>query len=128
VPKRPNPLDAARAGILRALNRYQDAYRRRNVKALQAVYPKLPRETGQDLDRQFRSCRAFDVTFGNVQLALAADDATAATIRVQTTYTCQPVTGQRVQPQTVDDVFVLRKIGDEWLFDRTGRMDVGRRR
>ncbi len=125
---RANPLDTERAGILLALNRYQDAYRSRNVKALQAVYPSLPRETGQELDRQFRSCRAFDVTFGNVQVALAADDPTGATIRVQTTYTCAPTTGQRAMQQTVEDVFVLRKIGGEWLFERTGRMDSGQRR
>jgi eukaryotic-like serine/threonine-protein kinase len=125
---RPSALDGERPGILRALNRYQDAYRNKSVKALQAVYPSLPRETGQRLDRQFRSCRAYDVAFLNVQVALAADDSTAATVTTRTNYTCQPNTGQAPEPQAVQDVFVLRKVDGEWLIDSAGMMDTAQRR
>jgi predicted Ser/Thr protein kinase len=125
---RPSALDGERPGILRALNRYQDAYREKSVKALQAVYPSLPRETGQRLDKNFRDCRAYDVTFGNMQVALAADDPTAATVTVRTTYQCQPKTGQAPEPQAVQDIFILRKVGGEWLIDSTGMMDTARRR
>ena len=125
---RPSALDGERPGILRALNRYQDAYRDKSVKALQSVYPSLPRETGQRLDRQFRSCRAYDVSFLNVQVALAADDSTAATVTTRTNYTCQPNTGQAPEPQAVQDVFVLRKVGGEWLIESAGMMDTARRR
>jgi formylglycine-generating enzyme required for sulfatase activity len=128
IPTRPNLLDAERAGILSAMTRYQDAYRAKSLKDLRAVYPSLPREAGQSLDRQFRACRAFDVTFGNMQVALEVDDPTAATVRVRTTYTCQPPTSQARQSQTVEDVFVLRKVGGGWLIDRTGRMDSAVRR
>jgi predicted Ser/Thr protein kinase/tetratricopeptide (TPR) repeat protein len=126
---RPSALDAERPGILRALNRYQDAYRQMKVEALKNVYPSLPRETGQQLDRAFRrDCRAYDVTFLNPQLSLVADDPTAATVTVRTTYTCQPKSAQAAQPQTVQDVFQLRKISGEWLIDSAGTMDTNRSR
>jgi hypothetical protein len=122
-------LDTERAGIMRALNRYQDAYREMSVKALQAVYPSLPRETGQQLDRAFRrDCRSYDLTFGNMQVALAADDPTSATVNVRSTYTCQPKSAQAAQPQTVQDIFLLRKVGGEWLIDSAGTTDTNRRR
>jgi serine/threonine protein kinase len=126
---RPSALDGERPGILRALNRYQDAYRQMKVEALKNVYPSLPRETGQQLDRAFRrDCRAYDVTFLNPQVSLVADDPTAATVTVRTTYTCQPKSAQAAQPQTVQDVFQLRKVSGEWLIDSAGTMDTNRRR
>lgn len=137
MPEKPDPapatpppaaIDVERPGILRALNRYQEAYRGRSVKDLQAVYPSLPRETGQRLDRQFRDCRDYDVTFGNMQLSFSPDDPTSATVTVRTTYTCQPRTGQGAQPQSVQDVFLLRKVGGEWLIDNAGMMDTAKRR
>jgi serine/threonine protein kinase len=124
----PGPLERERPGILQALTRYQSAYRERNVKSLVAVYPGLPRESRQALERAFgRDCRDYDVTFGNVQLALNADDPTYATVTVRSVYTCQPKTAQAAQPQAVQDVFVLRKLGDGWLIDSVGTIDTGRR-
>jgi serine/threonine-protein kinase len=124
----PGPLERERPGILQALNRYQSAYRERNVKSLVAVYPSLPRESRQALERAFgRDCRDYDVTFGNLQLALNAEDPTYATVTVRSVYTCQPKTAQAAQPQAVQDVFVLRKLGDGWLIDSIGAMDAGRR-
>ena len=124
----PAPLERERPGILQTLTRYQDAYRDRNVKSLVAVYPGLPRESRQALERAFsRDCRDYDVTFGNLQLALNAEDPTYATVTVRSVYTCQPKTAQAAQPQAVQDVFVLRKLGDGWLIDSIGTMDAGRR-
>jgi serine/threonine-protein kinase len=124
----PSVLERERPGILQALNRYQSAYRERSVKSLVAVYPSLPRETRQALDRAFsRDCRDYDVTFGNMQLALNADDPTYATVTVRTVYTCQPRTAQAAQPQAVQELFVLRKLGDGWLIDTAGTMDSARR-
>jgi serine/threonine-protein kinase len=124
----PAAIEVERSGILRALTRYQDAYRGRSVKDLQTVYPSLPRETGQRLDRQFRDCRDYDVTFGNMQLSFSPDDPTSATVTVRTTYTCQPRTGQSAQPQAVQDIFLLRKVAGEWLIDSAGMMDTAKRR
>ena len=122
------PLERERPGILQALTRYQSAYRERNVKSLVAVYPGLPREARQALERAFgKDCRDYDVTFGNLQLALNQEDPTYATVTVRSVYTCQPKTAQAAQPQAVQDVFVLRKLGDGWLIDSIGTMDAGRR-
>jgi tetratricopeptide (TPR) repeat protein len=123
----PSPLERERAGILRALNRYQYAYRERNVKLLLDVFPGLPREDQQKLERAFRDCRDFDVTFGAMQTALDAENPTLATVTVRTIYTCQPKTAQAAQPQAVLDVFAMRKIDDGWLIDSTGMMNAGRR-
>jgi serine/threonine-protein kinase len=124
----PAPLERERPGILQALSRYQSAYRERNVKSLVAVYPGLPREARQALERAFgKDCRDYDVTFGNLQLALNEEDPTYATVTVRSVYTCQPKTAQAAQPQAVQDVFVLRKIGDGWLIDSVGTMQGGRR-
>jgi eukaryotic-like serine/threonine-protein kinase len=124
----PGALERERPAILQALNRYQSAYRERSVKSLVAIYPSLPRETRQALDRAFsRDCRDYDVTFGNMQLALNADDPTYATVTVRTVYTCQPRTAQAAQPQAVQELFVLRKLGEGWLIDSAGTMDSARR-
>jgi hypothetical protein len=123
----PSLLERERAGILGALNRYQHAYRERNVKMLLDVFPSLPREDRQKLERAFRDCRDFDVSFGNMQMALDAADPTLATVTVRSVYTCQPKTAQAAQPQAVQDVFAMRKIEDGWLIDSTGMMNAGRR-
>jgi hypothetical protein len=121
--------DRERPGILQTLTRYQNAYRERSVKSLLAVYPSLPREARQGLERAFtRDCRDYDATFGNIQLALNKDDPTYATVTVRTTYTCQPKTAQPAQPQSVQELFVLRKLGDGWLIESAGTMDTTRRR
>jgi hypothetical protein len=121
--------DRERPGILQTLTKYQNAYRERSVKSLLAVYPSLPRESRQGLERAFtRDCRDYDATFGNMQLALNKDDPTYATVTVRTTYTCQPKTAQPAQPQSVQELFVLRKLGDGWLIESAGTMDTTPRR
>ena len=115
----PSAEDRERSGILRALNRYQSAFKERNVNSLLEVYPKLPRESKQKLDRAFtRDCRDYDVTFGGTPtVAIVKDDPTSATVTVLTTYTCQPRTRQQAQPESMQEVFALRKWGDEWQID-----------
>jgi hypothetical protein len=125
----PRPaIDGERAGILRALNRYQDAYRLRSVKALEEAYANLGREARQDLERQFKECRSFDLSFGNLNVSLSTDDPTAATVNVLSTYQCQPRTGQKPISYDQQDVFQLRKVSGEWVIERTGAMNSGRRR
>jgi hypothetical protein len=108
------------SGIFQALTRYQDAYRKMDVDALKQVYPNLGREPSQRLARQFKDCRTYDVTFGNIRPSFVEGDPTSATVAVQTTYTCEPRSRQASQPQTVQDFFSLKKFGDEWLIDRLG--------
>jgi hypothetical protein len=131
APASPSPataaFDAERPGIMAALNRYQEAYRQRSVELLRKVYPSLPRETGQRLDRSFDNCVAYDVTFLSPTVALGADDPTKATVNVRSTYTCQPKSRQPQQAATVQEVFQLQKFGGVWLIDSAGVMDTGRR-
>ena len=122
----PSALDTVRPGIMRALSRYQDAYRQMSVKALQTVYPGLPRETRQQLERQFRDCRAYDVTFLNPEVR-PAENLTAASVNVRTTYACQPKSGQQERSQTVPDIFQLSKVGDDWQIDDVGIGNTNRR-
>jgi hypothetical protein len=118
-PARASAIDVERAGLLGALNRFQDAYRNRSIRDLQAVYPSLPREERQALERSFgRDCGAVDFTYLNPQFGLNADDPTSATVTMRTTFTCQPRTGQRAQIVAGQQVFILRKAGDTWLVDR----------
>jgi hypothetical protein len=124
---RPSALDTERPGIMRALNRYLDAYREMSVDALKKVYPSLPRETEQALARGFRDCRSYDATFLSTDVALG-DQATSATVTARTSYTCQPKTRQQPQPQTIQEIFRLNKFGGDWLIDSTGTMDTNRRR
>jgi hypothetical protein len=124
---RASALDTERPGIMRALNRYLDAYREMSVDALKKVYPSLPRETEQALSRGFRDCRSYDATFLSTDVALG-DQATSATVTARTSYTCQPKTRQQPQPQTIQEIFRLNKFGGDWLIDSTGTMDTNRRR
>jgi hypothetical protein len=103
---------------LRALGRYQTAYRDLNIKALKEVYPNLPREAGQKLERTFKDCRAFEVSFLNPQVSPVSGDATAATVSVRSTYACQPKSSQAAQSSSVQEIFVLRKLGDEWMIEK----------
>jgi hypothetical protein len=125
VPPRSSEVDP---GILRALSKYQDAYRAMSVRDLDAIHVSLGRETRQALEKQFRNCRAFDVTYGNMQVLLGANDPTSATVNVQTTYTCTPKSNQAPQSASEQGVFVLKKVGAEWLIERTGSLDASRRR
>jgi hypothetical protein len=105
---------------------YQGAYRKMNSKLLKEVYPSLPSETEESLNDQFKGCKAYDVTFMDMEVSLV--DATRATVTVQTTYICTPRTRQRLPSKAVPDVFKLRKFGGAWLIDSMGMMDTNRRR
>jgi len=121
--------DRERAGIQKTLDGYVKAYRDRSVKLLLEVYPSLPRETRQVLERTFtRDCRAYDATLLNQQLAMNAQDPTFATVTARTTYTCQPKTAQPPQLQSMQEVFVLRKLGNGWTIQSTATMDTTPRR
>jgi tetratricopeptide (TPR) repeat protein len=114
----PSAEDREGPGILQTLTRYQTAHRERSVKALLDVYPSLPRERRQALERSFtRDCRDYDASLGNPQLAMNKNDPTFATVTARATYTCQPKTAQPAQSQSFQEVFMLRKLGDRWLIE-----------
>jgi hypothetical protein len=110
--------------ILRLLTRYQDAYRNMDVDAIGNVYVTFPRESRQQLERNFKACQAFDATFGTPD-SFIGNDATLATVNVRITYVCTPKTRQAPIVTSADEVFRLRKIGGEWLIERAGNMNSG---
>lgn len=130
VPPRPSaprppavsPLEREGAGIVAAMKRYEGAYRAMNVRAIGEIYPSLPREERQTLERNFRNCRSYDVAFANLKPSFG-DDETQATVTVSTTYVCTPKTGQPPAADAVQDVFTLRKIGESWIIESRGTLN-----
>jgi hypothetical protein len=106
------------------MNRYRDAYRAMDVKAIRRVYPSLGREDGQRLEKQFRNCRTFEITFANPSPSMGADPE-QATFSARTTYTCTPKTGQEPLSDATSDFFQLRKLAGSWIIEGAGSLDAG---
>ena len=115
----PSPLERERPGILAALNHYRAAYQSQSVDALRSVYPGLDREKAQAFERGMKDCRAFEVAFGEPDIALNGDN---AFVEVQSTYICTPKTRQRPPAEPVKDVFRLRKTATSWIIVGMGAM------
>ena len=110
--------EAARAGMFRALTRYQEAYAARSIKDLEAVFPTMPREDRQATEKRLRNCRGYDVAILNPQYLFNPDDPSSGTVNARATYTCQPPTRQAPIVETTQQTFILRKAGDAWLIER----------
>jgi hypothetical protein len=108
-------LEKERPAILGTLNRYAAAYRDKDMNALRNVY-RIQREESQALERQWRNCRAFDVRFGDMEIAFTADGK-RVTVQVPTTYLCTPPTGQRPPVEPVSELFVLDRAAGTWVID-----------
>ena len=119
----PNPLDRERPALVAALGRFQAAYRDRDINAVLQIYPSLQREARQALQRSFDNCRAYDVQFDDMRFLIDPSEPTTAQINVRSTYICTPRTGQRAVSAAQRDVFTLRKRGDLWVIENTGRVD-----
>jgi hypothetical protein len=115
----PSPLERERPAILAALNHYRAAYQSQSVDALRSVYPGLDREKAQAFERGMKDCRAFEVAFGEPDIALNGDN---AFVEVQSTYICTPKTRQRPPAEPVKDVFRLRKSASSWIIVGMGAM------
>jgi hypothetical protein len=114
------PLEREQPLIERALARYVAAYQQRSLTALLEVYPSLRREERDGLQQAFaKDCRAYEVQFQSPQIALLNAEATTAQVTVPATYICTPMVGQRQQRAETQDVFQLRKSGDQWQITGT---------
>lgn len=118
----PNVLEQERPGIEAAMGRFRTAYRNRNLEGVTAVFPTLPRETGQTMRRLFTNCLVYEVTFADVQVEMDPADATLAQVNVRGTHTCTPNSGGRQSTTTQRDLFTLRKNGDAWLIESAVRV------
>jgi eukaryotic-like serine/threonine-protein kinase len=124
APPAPSRVAVEGPRILRLLTRYQDAYRKMDVNAIGNVYVTFPRESRQQLERNFKACQAFDATFGTPD-SFIGEDPTLATVNVRITYVCTPKTRQAPIVSSADEVFRLRKLGGDWLIERAGNMNAG---
>ena len=99
------------------MGRFRTAYRNRNMEGVTEVFPALPRETGQAMQRSFDDCLVYEVTFADMQVDLNPADAALAQVDVRSTHVCTPNSGGRQTTTTEHDLFILRKDGDEWRID-----------
>jgi hypothetical protein len=116
--KSPQDQAAARnreeAAIRQTLEQFRVAYSQKNANALRGVFPQVR------ADRLFENldvCARVSLTFGEMSVRLLST--TEALVDVQSTYGCQPPTGQRTQvSKPVRDTFRLVRNGTEWVIDR----------
>jgi hypothetical protein len=112
--------------IKQTLARYRAAYHDHSIDGLLAIFPDIPREERQKLEKAFKdaskNCRAYEVLQGDPTIFVTGADATDAQVTVQSSYSCTPVTGQRDQVASMRDVFVMKKINGAWLITRMGAL------
>ena len=99
------------------MGRFRTAYRNRNLQGVSEVFPTLPRETRQTMQRSFNNCLVYEVTFADMQVEMDPADGTLAQVDVRSTHTCTPNSGGRQTTTAQRNVFTLRKNGDTWLID-----------
>ena len=104
-------------GIEEAMGRFRTAYRNRNLEGVTEVFPTLPGETRQAMQRSFSDCLVYEVTFADMRVELEPTDATQAQVDVRSTHICTPNSGGRQITTGQHDVFTLRKSGDGWRID-----------
>jgi serine/threonine-protein kinase len=115
-------VEAERPRVVAAMSEYRTAYRNRDLAGVTRVFPGLPQATRQTMQRAFADCVVYDVTFGNMQVALDGADPTQAQVDVRSTHTCTPNSGGRQTTTSQHDLFKLRKNGDAWQIDSAARM------
>ena len=117
----PDALEQERPGIEAAMEIFRTSYRNRNLEGVTEVFPTLPRETGQAMQRSFDDCLVYEVSFADMQVEMDPTDAALAQVDVSSTHTCTPNSGGRQTTTAQSDVFTLRKSGDEWRIDSAVR-------
>ena len=109
-----DPLDVERPAIEAAMERFRVGYRNRDMDAVLAAFPELPPPVRLTLQRSFDNCIVYEVTFDQMNVALAPADAAVAEADVRSTHTCTPQSGGRQTTATQHEVYRLRKNGDGW--------------
>ncbi|MBI2187827.1 MAG: serine/threonine protein kinase [Acidobacteria bacterium] len=111
----PSPLERERPAIEAAMERYRIAYRNRDLPAVAAAFPTLPADLRQTMQRTFKACLVYEVTFDGMQVQLAPGSETQAQVTLRSTHTCTPQSGGPPTTATQSETFALQKNGDAWL-------------
>ncbi len=109
----PDPLEVERPAIEAAMERFRAGYRNRDMDAVLAAFPELPAPVRQTMERVFSNCIIYEVTFDQMNVALA--DTAAAEADVRSTHTCTPQSGGRQTTATQHEVYTLQKTGAGWV-------------
>jgi len=112
----PSPLERERPGIAAAMERYRVGYQNRDLPAVAATFPTLPRQMRQTMERTFKNCLVYEVRFEGMQVQLASEE-TRADVTLRSTHTCTPQSGGRQTTSTQDEAFALRKNGEAWVIE-----------
>jgi serine/threonine-protein kinase len=117
----PDPLEVELPAIQAAMERFRVGYRNRDMNAVLAAFPQLPRDLRQTMGRTFDNCIIYEVTFDQMNVALAPADATVAEADVRSTHTCTPQSGGRETKVTQHELYTLRKNGEQWVLNGVTR-------
>ena len=120
----PPPLERERPAIGLALEQFRTAYRNRDMEAMTVVFPSIPRQTEQAMQRTFDTCLVYEVKYDGVRVRMDANDDTRATADIRSSHTCTPKSGGRETTTDRHDVLSLRKVGDAWLVDDTAPIPI----
>lgn len=112
----PSPMERERPRVVETMERFRAAYRTRNLDGVVAVFPSLPRDLRQNMQRAFTNCLLYEVTFSGMQVELNPE-ATQAQVDVRSAHMCTPNSNERQTTTSREDVFTLRKQGEGWLID-----------
>jgi eukaryotic-like serine/threonine-protein kinase len=108
------PEDAARNAISAVLQQYIASLQSKDLQKLHDIWPGLGGQQEKALRDQFSAARQIQAKFGDIDLKITGDTATATARRTLSLLT---VDGQR--PQSEDRTTVhLRRVGRSWLIDR----------
>jgi serine/threonine-protein kinase len=113
----PAGIERERPAIVDAMGRFRMAYRNRDINGVVAVFPTLPREIRQTMQKTFDACLVYEVTFADLQVAWKETAPTQAEVDVRSTHTCTPNSNARQTTTAHHDVFLLRKNGENWVID-----------
>jgi serine/threonine protein kinase len=116
-----DPLEAERPAIEAAMEQFRVGYRNRDMNAVLGAFPQLPGDVRRTMQRTFDNCIVYEVTFDQMNLALAPADTSVAEADVRSTHTCTPQSGGRETTATQHEVYTLRKSGERWVLNGVAR-------
>jgi hypothetical protein len=123
----PSPIERERPRVVVAMERFRTAYRNRNLDGVVAVFPTLPRDLSQDMQRAFASCLLYEVMFSDMQVQLNPD-ATQAQVAVRSTHECTSQSNGRQTTTSRDDLFTLQRQRENWVIDSVVPVPVSAKR
>jgi hypothetical protein len=109
--------DIERPAVANIMERFRAAYRNRDMEGVLAVFPTLPRDLRQTMQKSFSECLVYEVTFADMRVAWSESTPTRAEVDVRSDHTCTPNSDRRQTTTGHHDLFTLKKDGENWVID-----------